>query len=94
MKGTRLPTLAESSCFFPRVGLEMSLNKLLKMNRSGSYRDVVSETAKAELVKKKLPTDETYKFADFIRTQTKEVSAWTEDGNIVMTFFRRAWILE
>lgn len=67
VKARRFQTLEEAGCFLPLDGLQINFYKLLRMNRSGSSRNVLSETAVVERLRKHLSTDGVYGFADVIR---------------------------
>lgn len=91
VKARRLQKLEEAGCFLPRKGLQIILDKLFRMNKSGSSRDVVPETSEVETLRKHLSRGRVYKFADFIRVQAKGICDRIEDGNIVLKFVKCSW---
>lgn len=64
----RSQTLEEAGCCLLLHGLQIKLKGLLRMNISGSSRNVVFKTAVEEMLRKHLSTVEVLKFADVIRT--------------------------
>lgn len=55
------------------------------MNISSSLRDVVSETAIVETLRKHLLTDVVYKLVDVTKAQKYETCYLSENGDLVLT---------
>lgn len=71
MKGRGLCTLEVTHCFRPVDDWKRSRDKLLGVNISCYSRDVVSESALVETMRKHVPTDRVYQFADFMEAEAK-----------------------
>lgn len=72
--------------------MQITLDKLLGMNISGSSRDVVSETVVMEMLNKFLSTDRVYNFADFISVLKNETCDLIENGDIPLMFLKSTYI--
>lgn len=72
MIGRRLQTLEEAVCFISAAGLQINLDKLFKVNRSGSFSNVGSEPAAVKTLSRHLSTGVVYKLAAFIGGRQKK----------------------
>lgn len=79
-------------CFISKHGLQPILDKMLRRNKTGSSRDVASETVRAEMLRKHWSIDGVYKVTDAIKAQANDSCERIANGDTILKFVERPWI--